>query len=485
LAAVAFCTWFAFRLELGLATAGFLYLVLVVLAAMYDGFWIATATSFVAVACLDYFFVPPLFSLTVNSPEDWAALCAFEFTALVVSRLSYTANVQRAEACAERRDSERLYQTSRRILLFDRSGDPGSPLTSLIYEAFELDSVVLFDAASAKLYAAGCSSLQMEEHARGAYCLDANQFHPHTSTWSCVVRLDARPVGGLALRGGAISPLVASSLASLCAIAMERSRSLERECRAEAARETEQLRAAVLDALGHDFKTPVTTIWAASSGLLAANGLSDTQTELLTVIEEQSKKLNDLSSRLLGTARLDSAHFEPRRKPLLLSRAMNAAIQGVQSAEARTRFRFSSSAHEAPVLADRKLILAALSQLLDNAVKYSTPESPIEICLGRNDAEAGITVRNQGVPIQPSDRERIFERFYRAHAGGHGPAGTGLGLSIVKRIVESRHGRVWVESDAARGTAFSIVLPLASEPMEPAPDGNSLLSIESSLPTTS
>ena len=104
----------------------------------------------------------------------------------------------------------------------------------------------------------------MEEYARGAYCLDTNQFHPHTLTWSCALRLDARPIGGLALRGGPISPLVASALASLCAIAMERSRSLERECRAEAARETEQLRAAFLDALGHDFKTPVTTIWAAS-----------------------------------------------------------------------------------------------------------------------------------------------------------------------------------------------------------------------------
>jgi K+-sensing histidine kinase KdpD len=89
---VAFCTWFAFRLELGLATAGFLYLVLVVLAAIYGGFWIATAASFVALGCLDYFFVPPLLSFRVNSPAYWAALCAFEFTALVVSRLSYTAN---------------------------------------------------------------------------------------------------------------------------------------------------------------------------------------------------------------------------------------------------------------------------------------------------------------------------------------------------------------------------------------------------------
>jgi two-component system sensor histidine kinase KdpD len=489
LAAVAFCTWFAFRLDLGLATAGFLYLVLVVLAAMYGGFRIATATSFIAVGCLDYFFVPPLLSFRVNSPAYWAVLSAFEFTALVVSRLAYTANVKRAEAYAQRRDSERLYQTSCRILLFDRSRDPGAQLTALIRETFELDSVVLFDAASTSLYAAGCNFPEMAQHARDAYCLDGSQFHPDALTWSCVVRLDAHPVGGLALLGGAISPLVANALASLCAIAMERSRSLERESRAEAARETEQLRAAVLDALGHDFKTPVTTIWVASSGLLAANGLSDTQTELLTVIEEQSKKLNDLSSRLLGTARLDSAHFEPRRKPLLLSRAVNAAIQGIESTEARTRFHVSSSALEAPVLADGKLISAALAQLLDNAVKYSKPESPIEIGVEGTGVEATISVRNQGAAIPPSDRERIFERFYRANATGHGPAGTGLGLSIVKRIVEAHRGRVWVESDAAQGTAFHVALPLALETVKPEASGERMVevniqSIESSLPIT-
>jgi two-component system sensor histidine kinase KdpD len=98
---------------------------------------------------------------------------------------------------------------------------------------------------------------------------------------------------------------------------------------------------------------------------------------------------------------------------------------------------------------------------LDNAIKYSVPDSPIDIWFGVAAAEASVTVRDQGLVIMPDDRERIFERFYRGSLKDHGPAGTGLGLSIVKRIVEAHHGRVWFESKP-EGTEFSIALPAAS-----------------------
>jgi two-component system, OmpR family, sensor histidine kinase KdpD len=461
LAMVAASTWLAFYLGLGMATAGFLYLFLVVLAAVYGGFWLATATSVAAVACLDYFFVQPLFTFNVDSPEDWVGLGAFEFTALVVSRLSYVAKLRASEAIAERRDSERLYQTSRRILLFDRSSDPGGLLTALICEVFELEAVLLFDATLARNYSAGNSTSGAEERIRNAFSGDASEYDPNTRTWYCVLRLDARPVGGLALCGCTISPLVASAVASLCAIALERARSLEREYRAEAARQSEQLRAAVLDALGHEFKTPVATIWAASSGLLAAGGLSNLQSELLTLIDEQSNRLNDLATRLLTTAKLDSASLQPQRQPLLLSKVVNSVIRGLDARHDGGRFRVSAPPAEATVLADSRLIAAAVTQLIDNALKYSVPESPIEVRLASKEGEAIVSVRNQGPVIEPADRERIFERFYRAAGTENGPAGTGLGLSIVKRIADAHHGRVWVESEAAKGTAFFLALPMA------------------------
>jgi two-component system sensor histidine kinase KdpD len=458
-AAIAFCTWAAFQLKLGIASTGFVYLFLVVLGAVYGGFWVASVISVTAVVCLNYFFVPPIFSFQVGEPEDFVALCAFEFTALIVSRLESTANKKAAEATSERRESERLYNAARRILLFERAKDAGPQLAALLREIFELEAVVLFDATPARIFASGNCTPETEERTRGAYFQNSSQLDPATNTWFCVLHLDARPVGGLALCGGVISPLAASALASLCAIAFERARSLEREFRAEAGRQSEQLRAAVLDALGHDVKTPVATIWAASSGLLAAGGLSPMQTDLLTLIDEQSQKLNDLTSRLLGTARLDSTNFEPQRRPILVSKVINVVIQGLDP-EDRDRIRVSGPESEAPILADARLIAAALTQLVDNAVKYSVPESPIDLSVEVSDAEAIVTVRDKGSSIQPQDRERIFERFYRGDGTTHGPAGTGLGLSIVKRVVEAHHGRVWVDSNS-EGAVFYLALPLA------------------------
>ena len=111
--------------------------------------------------------------------------------------------------------------------------------------------------------------------------------------------------------------------------------------------------------------------------------------------------------------------------------------------------------------ADDKLMTSALGQIVDNALKYSTPGSPIDIGIEASDAEAVLKVRNQGLVIAPADRERIFERFYRAPGTQHRPGGIGLGLSIVKKIVDAHHGRVWVESAQDSGTLFPIALPKA------------------------
>jgi two-component system sensor histidine kinase KdpD len=462
-AGVFVCTWLAYHFRLNVASSGFVYLVVVVLTAVYEGFWEATVTSIVAVTCLNYFFIPPTFSFSVADPQNWVALAAFEFTALVVSRLSHRAQVRAAEAVAEHRDADRLYQASRDILLHGTSREPGSFIPPLIREVFGLSGVLLFDADSASAYASGSTPADADHRVRHAYYANCDVFDPNLSTWFCALRLGARPMGGLALCGSNLRPLVATAIASLSAIALERARSLEREFRAEAARQSEQLRAAVLDALGHEFKTPLSVIRTSSSGLLAVGGLSETQTELVSLIDEQAKELNARASRLLTAARLDTTDFKPQREPLLFSSEVKAAIRAFEQPQGRKRFRIQVPSGETPVLADSKLIRSALGQLVDNAIKYSTPGSLIDVGVETRDAEALLTMRSRGLVIAPADRERIFERFYRAPEAQRGSAGTGLGLSIVKRIVEAHHGRVWVESDADHGTVFSLALPTALE----------------------
>ncbi len=457
-AAIAASTWVSFRLDQSFAFTGFLHLVIVVLAAVYGGFWQATFVSVVAAACLNYFFVPPIFSF-VNSPANWVALGAFEFTALVISRLSLNARLQATEAIARRREMERLYETSRRILLLDNRGESGDLITSLIRETFDLTAVRLFDALSGTTYQSGEMPPEAEQQTRDAYFLAADHFDPQTGSWYCVLRLGTRAVGGLALHDTRMSLLAATALASLSAVALERVRALRREAHAEAARQTEQLRTAVLDALAHQFKTPLTVARTASSGLLAVGGLTELQTELVTVIDEQARTLDHLASRLLSAGVVDATEFKPRREPLLFSNLIRAAVASLAHETDRQRFRVSMPAPELPIFADRELIVTSIAQLIDNAIKYSEPGSAIEIACTAKKTAVVLTVRNKGLVIAQHDRERVFERFYRAPETQHLPAGTGLGLSIVKKIVASHQGSVWAQGEAGYGTSFSISLP--------------------------
>ena len=454
------CTWASFRLGQGFAFTGFIYLVFVVLTAMYSGFRSATLVSVVSAASLNYFFVPPIFSF-VNSPENWVALGAFEFTALVISQLSHRAHRRTVEVERLYQEMELLYQTSRSILLLNNSAEPGGVIASSIRETFGLAGVQLFDALPAAVHSSGECPPESESRTRDAYLVGSNEFDGNTKSWYCVLGIGGRPIGGLALIGTQITKSTAIALTSLSAIALERVRILQKELRAQADRQTEQLRASVLDDLAHQFKTPLTVARAASAGLLALGGLSELQTECVAVIDQQAKKMDELASRLLRSASLESTEFKPRRQALCLSALAQTAIGKLEPAADRERVRVFVPTGEPPVFADRELILTSVTQLVDNAVKYSDPGSPIDMTFTANEAQIVLTVRNRGLVLARADRERIFERFYRAPETRHLPSGTGLGLSIVKKIVESHEGHVWAEGEAGYGTAVSISLPVA------------------------
>jgi two-component system, OmpR family, sensor histidine kinase KdpD len=459
LVGVAACTLISFRLGQNLASAGFLYLVFVVLAAVYGGFRQATLVSVISVACLDFFFDEPIFSFTVGRLSNWVELGAFEFTALVVTHLSNRAQLRASEADAERRDTARLYQTARRILLLNSDENPGTLVASLIRETFNLRSAALLDAPSNTVYKSGHPEPGVDQRTKEAYFGDSDYFDSVEQTWFCVLRLGVRPVGALTLCGTEMKPLTATALASLAAIALERARTLEKQSHAEAVRQAEQLRTAVLDALAHKFKTPLTVIRTASSGLPAAGPLSELQTELVSLIDQEARKLNDLASRLVGAPDLDSTGFAPQLEPLLLSRLMKSAVQELEGEPDRERFQVVAPSQEPPVFADRELILTALAQLADNALKYSLPRSPIEVRFIVKEGVVVLTVRSKGLVVAPADRERIFERFYRARGAQRCSAGTGLGLSIVKTIAADHHGHVWADGEPGYGTVFSLCLP--------------------------
>jgi two-component system sensor histidine kinase KdpD len=453
---VAYC---GTRLHVNFATTGFLHLLIVVLVAMMAGFWEATVTSLAALVCLNYFFVPPVYSFYVADAQNWVALLAFESTALLVSRLSIQLEKQARTAVSERRGMEKLYELSRRTLLMNPQQLPGPQIVAQICDVAHVDAVALFDAVRARVDSAGWVSPELETAARDTYLRDRNEDHPERMTWRRMLRPGTSAIGAIVLRGNNLNPLLADSIASLTAIALERARSFEKQSHAEAARHSEQLRTAVLDALAHAFKTPLTAIRTASSGLLEAGRLDPAQEDLVTLIDEESDKLNALSTRLLQTAKLEASETRLRKEKVLIPQLIDDILTEYSDQLDGHPTRIFVTNQRCATYGDRELLGTAISQLIDNAAKYSTPGSPIAIAVEDREGEILISVHNEGSEVSPEDHQRIFERFYRSPGSNHRASGTGLGLSITKEAVEAHRGRAWVASEKGKGTTFFLSLP--------------------------
>lgn len=459
LAAVALVTLCAFRLHLNLSTSGSLYLLIVVMVSVSWGFWEASVTSLLAVNCLNYFFVSPVLTWRVSDPQNWVALATFEITALTVSRLSTRVRDQARADARQRMQLEKLYQLSRRILLLDRRQTIGPQIVSLIQEIFRTESVALFDATLARLDATGSHADDLEQLARSTYFQDSTLEDDDAHTRAHVLRLGSKPIGAIALRGPEVDRITIVPIASLAAIALERASSFEKESRAEAARQTEQLRTAVLDSLAHAFKTPLTAIRTASSGLLEAGRLSTDDVELAALVDEQAEHLSRLTSELLQMARIDAAEVRLRRERVSVLTLIEDVLARYREQLHGRRIGVSNSARHLEVYGDREILATALEQFIDNASRYSTPGSPISVSAEENLREIIIAIHDEGPLIRPVDRERIFERFYRAEESRHRAPGTGLGLSIAKKAAEAHGGRTWVVSEERTGTTFFFALP--------------------------
>jgi two-component system sensor histidine kinase KdpD len=180
---------------------------------------------------------------------------------------------------------------------------------------------------------------------------------------------------------------------------------------------------------------------------------------LVTLIDEQSVVLNDLTTRLLKSARLEGAEIHLRREECGARELIDEVLEPFAADFSRRPVRIVIPDPEIRVYGDCGLIVTALQQLVDNAIKYSDPETAVTISAELSSGEIVISVHNEGRPIRPEDRERIFDRFYRSPDTERRAAGTGLGLSITKKIADAHQGRVWARSGEA-GVCFNFALPL-------------------------
>jgi two-component system sensor histidine kinase KdpD len=446
-----------------LPVATLLYLLVVVPIALLCGFWQAVIVSLWAVLVQSYFLTQrsPL-QLETNpaaSAADVVTLLAFVLVALVVSRLSAKVTGHAQEASSWGEQMRDLFELTRRTLGMNLHIEPGPQLVDLVQEIFALEAVAVFDADLHSVYRAGHWATDPREMAQNVYYFESSDDDPETGLGRRVVRLGSVPVGSLVVRGET-SPLTNNAIASLIAITFDRYRAFANENRIETERRTEQLRAMVLDGLAHQYKTPLTAIRAASSGLSEMGKLSPAQSELVSLIDEQAAVLNELTTRLLTTARLDADDVQIHAAPVDVGALIDEVVAGLRERLASMKVAIELSDEDMVLNCDRQMIGMLLTQYIDNACKYSIYGTTITIRAEASKKEVIFSVHSFGTEIPLADRERIFDRYYRSSTSSSRAAGTGIGLAVAKRAATVHGGYVWVTSDETEGTTFYASIPV-------------------------
>jgi two-component system, OmpR family, sensor histidine kinase KdpD len=449
-----------------LPVAVLLYLLIVVPTALLCGFWQAVVVSLSAVVVHGFFNArQPQLSALLNpaaDPANSVTLFVFVLVALVVSRLSarVTGNARRAESWGGQMHD--LYEFTRRTLQMNLHLEPGPQLAELVHEIFALEAVAVFDADLHDVYQAGIWHVDPQELAQNVYYFETSDDDPATGLGRRVVRLGTVPVGSLVIRGET-TPLTNNAIASLIAITFDRYRAFANESRIETERRTEQLRSTVLDSLAHAYKTPLTAIRAASTGLGEMGHLSPGQADLVALIDEQAAVLNDLTTRLLTTARLDAGEVAIHATPVGVGSMIEEVVDSLRDRLASMKVAIDLKDENLVVCCDRQLMVMLLTQYIDNACKYSIFGTTVTIRVVHANAEAIFSVHSYGPAIPMADRERIFDRYYRSSTYSNRAPGTGIGLSVAKRVALIHGGYVWVTSDEFEGTTFFAAIPASAQ----------------------
>ena len=446
--------WFQWLLPV----SALLCLLIVVPTALLCGFWQAVVVSLSAVAVQSYITAREAnFNLAADTANS-VTLLAFVLTALLVSRLSARITEHAKEAESWGGQMHDLYEFTRRTLQLNLHVEPGPQLAELVHEIFALEAVVVFDADLHETYQAGFWKEDPQELAQNVYYFETSDDDLETGISRRVVRLGTVPIGSLVLRGDT-SPLTNNAIASLIAITFDRYRAFANESRIETERRTEQLRSTVLDSLAHAYKTPLTAIRAASTGLSEMGHLSPSQSELVSLIDEQAGQLSDLTARLLTTARLDAGDVSINAHPHGIKPLIEDVLASLSDRLASMKVAVDLPDENLILTCDRQLIVMLLTQYIDNACKYSIFGTTITIRTVHVNAELIFSVHSFGPVIPVADRERIFDRYYRSSNSSNRAPGTGIGLAVAKRAALIHGGYVWVTSDEEEGTTFYAAIP--------------------------
>jgi two-component system, OmpR family, sensor histidine kinase KdpD len=416
---------------------GVLYVFAVLPISVAYGLRFALPVSVASMLAFNFFFLPPVHTFTIAQGENWLALAVYLGTAVVVSELAARAR-RRAEAAEQRERESTLLASLATELLRGRGLDEElGEIGARAAEALGVDQAQI-ELGESRRPPAGRAPYPLEVAGRAVGTI----YTPEDDQPSLPARRRFLP-----------------ALAALLAVAADRER-LEREAEeAEQLRRLDLAKTALLRAVSHDLRSPLTGISTAIGALRShAVSLSEAdRAELLETIEVDTERLGRLVDDLLDLSRLEAGAAPPAREVWALDDLVREAVR---SLNARDRVEVAG---EAPLVdVDAGQIQRVLANLIENALKFSPAGAPVHVRIAATRKEAIVRVTDQGPGLAEDELERVFEPFYRGSDAAR--SGAGLGLAIARGFAEANDGRVWAESRPGQGASFALALPVVEVP---------------------
>ena len=441
---------------------------LVLLLAVFLSAWIwqsgpGVLAALLATAAFNFFFIPPLYTFTIQDPRNVAALFVFLASGLLIGRLSALARRRLDLVEAERRDLAALTRLSEAFLADTNRESLLGVAVDRLRNALQAERVSLWLADESGRIAEAAATpgtsvrsdlveLAWKQGNSAAFPSELGGTDIYLP-----VPVGVQRAGVLVARGLRSSERMAEACAQLLGLSLERERFLRLARAAEETKASDEMKSTLLAALAHDLKTPVAAARGAVENWAAASGPSEASALAL----DQMKALSRRIGELMDVVRLDSGVTRPRREVVTAAEIVEAAVARFGDALARHSLVLEPPPADALVAVDPGQMTEALGHGLENAAAYSPAGSAITVSAGTSGDSVLLRVVDKGGGVPPEDRERVFERFVRLPSSQSRP-GSGLGLSIARSLVQMNGGTLALSDSPGGGTTFEIALPRAS-----------------------
>jgi two-component system sensor histidine kinase KdpD len=469
------------------------YLLVVLLTASRRGLGAGIFASIAGMICFDFFFLPPTHEIQPEDPQSWVSLVAFLVTAIVASRLWAASRAREQESRRQREQIQKLYNLSCAIIAKLNPADLVSSIAQEVLETFGYRHCGLFQKDESGVWE--CRSVAHAAWARVSFDPEADVIesvfrtgNPNSSMgavgnlwcrWSLIKKVRKRVTDDFYVyvpsKSGssvvAVLILVSDqpetesmgAIGSLVALALERARLLNEVQLKESLKQSDKLKSALLASVSHNLRTPLTSIRASIESIITADTGDDNPLlrEFHLIISEEVNRLSRLVDHLLEMARLEAGELRPRKQRISISEVFDSVLRSCAPIARRHELRLCCSEDLPLINADPRMIAEVLTNLIENAVKYSPPGTGIDLAAGSEGDALWVSVADHGQGIAAAEKERIFDKFYRgSHPQHQMQDGTGMGLAIARGLVEAHGGSIWVESMPGRGATFKFTVPI-------------------------